>query len=108
MEEARLSVEGGALSQIAKRCSRRRSRHVNAMHTESMTVGKRSIPYPRDDLKIAIPCRGGPSSGLDQALVKLVAEALLVQHQDRQAELGAPGRCGRSVKAEAFTKTVDC
>jgi hypothetical protein len=29
---------------------------IKEMNTESVPEGKRSIPYPRDDLKIAIPC----------------------------------------------------
>jgi hypothetical protein len=33
------------------------------MRTDSMPEGKRSIPYPRDDLKIAIPF-GHPRTGL--------------------------------------------
>jgi len=52
-----------------------------AMHTESMTVGKRSIPYPRDDLKIAIPCGGGPSSAaLALSLAVGAREGKLPQH----------------------------
>ena len=51
------------------------------MHTESMTVGKRSIPYPRDDLKIAIPCGGGPSSAaLALSLAVGAREGKLTQH----------------------------
>jgi hypothetical protein len=51
------------------------------MHTESMTVGKRSIPYPRDDLKIAIPSGGGPSSAALALLLAVGArEGKLPQH----------------------------
>ena len=47
------------------------------MHTESMPEGKRSIPYPRDDLKIAIPSGGGPCS---EALGLLLAVGARDQH----------------------------
>jgi hypothetical protein len=79
-----------------------------------MPEGKRSIPYPRDHLKIAIPSGGGPCSealGLllavgardqhfvvERPMVRVDADSalppgwtkywsnsvLLVQHQDRQ------------------------
>jgi hypothetical protein len=42
-----------------------------------MPEGKRSIPYPRDDLKIAIPSGGGPCS---EALGLLLAVGARDQH----------------------------